>query len=178
VHRQLRDTYGAEAVKTNGSVARLQQAIDALFEVKTADTAQRRYAAVMALRDEYVGVQPDVASVFDSLARHWPKLVNAIGSDVIPTTNNAVELVNRRFEQHYQNFCGFESLETAHVFLGVFEKVYRFSPLSQDAQPRVRGRSPLELAGYDVARLPMASICRGWALAPSTQPFEDVVPNS
>jgi transposase-like protein len=177
VHRQLRDTYGAEAVKTNGSVARLQQAIDTLFEVKTQDAAQRRYAAVMALRDEYVRVQPDVASVFDSLAGHWPKLVNAIGSDVIPTTNNAVELVNRRFEQHYQNFCGFESLETAHVFLGVFEKVYRFSPLTQDAQPRVRGRSPLELAGYDVAQLPMASVCRGWALAPSTQPFEDVVPN-
>ncbi len=178
VHRQLRDTYGAEAVKTDGSLTRLQQAIDALFEAKTQGVAQRRYATVMGLRDEYVRVQPDIARVFDSLAGHWPKLVNAIGSEVIPTTNNAVELVIRRFEQHYQNFCGFESLETAHVFLGVFEKVYRFTPFSQDAQPRVRGRSPLELAGYDVAQLPMVSICRGWALAPATQPFEDVVPNS
>ena len=83
----------------------------------------------------------------------------------------------RRFDQHYQNMCGFESVEAASVFLGVFEKVYRFTPFSQDAQPRLRGKCPLELAGYDVSQMPMASVCRGWALSlPGHTPAE-VVPN-
>lgn len=39
-------------------------------------------------------------------------LVNGIESELIPTTNNVVELVNRRFDQHHQNFCGFDNIET------------------------------------------------------------------
>ncbi len=52
-----------------------------------------------------------------------------MGSKVIPQpvlslaegTNNTVELVIRRFDQHYQNFCGFDTIETARRFLAVFE---------------------------------------------------------
>ena len=102
--------------------------------------------------------------IFDFLERHWPKLVNAIGDDLIPLTNNAVEMVIRRFDHHYQNFCGFESLNSAQRYLAVFEKVYRLTPFSQDAQPRIRGRLPLQLAGYDVARLPITTICRGLSI--------------
>ena len=104
---------------------------------------------------------PQAATIFDFLERHWPTLVNAIGNDRIPTTNNAVEMVIRRFDQHYQNFCGFESLASAQCYLAVFEKLYRLTPFSQDAQPRLRGKSPLQLAGYDVASLPMSAICSG-----------------
>jgi len=50
-------------------------------------------------------------------------------------------------------------------YLGVFKKVYRFTPFSQDAQERIRGRSPLGLAECDVSRLPMAALCSGWSLA-------------
>ncbi len=57
---------------------------------------------------------------------------------------------NIRFDQHYQSFCGFESLATAQVYLGVFEKIYRFMPFLDDAQPAIRGKCPLELAGYDL----------------------------
>ena len=74
-----------------------------------------------------------------------------------------MELVIRRFDQHYQNFCGFESIESAQLYLAVFEKVYRFTPFSNDAQPRIRGQSPLQLAGYDVSQVPMASLCAGWS---------------
>jgi len=87
----------------------------------------------MALRAHYVPEPPAATVIFDFLERHWPTLVNGIESDLIPTTNDTVELVIRRFDQHYQNFCGFHTLETAQLFLGVFEKVYRFTPFSQDA---------------------------------------------
>jgi len=33
------------------------------------------------------------------------------------------------------------------------EKLYRFTPFSQDAQPSIRGKSPLQPAGYDIAGL-------------------------
>ena len=131
--------------------------------------AQRRYDRPMAQRQTCLQARPELAPLFASLDSHWPQLLNGIESDCIPRTNNTVELVIRRFDQHYQNFCGFDSLESAQRFLGVFEKVYRCTPFYQDAQPRRRGQSPLQLAGYDVQKLPMTAACRGWAAAPPPQ---------
>jgi hypothetical protein len=75
-----------------------------------------------------------------------------------------VEMVIRRFDQHYHSFCGFESIRTAQVYLGVFEKLYRFTPFSDDARPEIRGKSPLELAGYDLSQMSMSWLCRGYSL--------------
>jgi len=116
------------------------------------------------LRSAYVQQTPDAVAIFDSLERHWPKLINSIESTIIPSTNNAAEMVIGRFDQLYQNFRGFDSIESARIFLAVFEKVYRLTPFSDDAQPHIRGKSPLELAGYDISQLAMTQICRGWAL--------------
>lgn len=80
---------------------------------------------------------------------------------IIPRTNNTAELVIRRFDQHYQNFCGFDNIESARQYVAVFEKLYRFTPFSADAQPHLRGRSPLEVAGYDISQMPMTTICAG-----------------
>lgn len=176
-HRQLKDVYGTDYAKTRPDVVQLKEQIDAIFRAKTRRTAEKRYRKVMALRLQYVTRTPAVASVFDSLERHWPTLVNGIESTIIPRTNNATELVIRRFDQHYQNFCGFDSLASARLFLAVFEKVYRFTPFTPDAQPRIRNKCPLELAGYDVASLPMAHICKGWALHWPTIPSQGAVPN-
>jgi len=177
VHRQLWDIYGRVRYRTDQQVVALRETLDGVLAAETKRTAHRRYEAVMAQREALVAAEPGLAAVFATLETHWPKLVNGIESDLIPRTNNTVELVIRRFDQQYQNFCGFESVQTASVFLGVFEKVYRFTPFSQDAQPRLRGKSPLELAGYDVAQMPMASVCRGWALSPSLQQSTNHVPN-
>ena len=126
----------------------------------------------------YVQALPAGRQIFDFLERHWPKLANSIGSPTIPATNNTVELVIRRFDQHYQNFCGFESVADAQRYLAVFEKVYRFTPFSQDAQPRIRGKSPLQLAGYDVASLPMTTLCAGLSILWPMQTREaDYIPN-
>jgi transposase-like protein len=177
LHRQLKHIYSTTYPETHPEVVKLKEKMDAMFQVKTRRTAQKRYMVVMALREEYVALQPEVVSIFDTLERHWPALVNGIESTIIPRTNNVVELVIRRFDQHYQNFCGFDSLETARTFLAVFEKVYRFTPFTQDAQSRIRGKCPLELAGYDVSELPMAQVCRGWALAWPVTAQPEGVPN-
>ncbi len=95
----------------------------------------------------------------------------------IPTTNNAAEEVIRIFTQHYKTFCGFENIHTARLYLGVFEKVYRFTPFSNDAQKRIRGKCPLELAGYEVLKLPMAQLFRGLVLQWPAAAFQELVPN-
>jgi hypothetical protein len=177
LHRQLWDSCGPQHYRNDAQVVALRQALDGVLAAETKRTAQRRYEALMAQRQALVAYEPAVAGVFATLETHWPRLVNGIESDLIPRTNNTVELVIRRFDQHYQNICGFESVQSASLFLGVFEKVYRFTPFSQDARPRRRGKSPLELAGYDVSQMPMASMCRGWALSLPFQPPPEVVPS-
>jgi transposase-like protein len=178
VQDHFKDVYGAGYAETYPQAEVLKQKIYAIFDARTKRTAEKRYAEVLALREHYVQETPAAAVLFDFLERHWPTLVNGIESDLIPTTNNTVELVIRRFDQHYQNFCGFDTIETAQLFLGVFEKVYRFTPFSQDAQPRIRGKCPLELAGYDISQVPMASLCAGWSLAWPLEVAQNLVPNS
>ena len=176
---QLRDAYGSNYRQKVSEAKALAEALQAIFQAKTKRTARDRYDKVLALREEYLGKTPKVATVFDSLERHFPRLVNAVESEHIPLTNNAVELVIRRFEQHYRAFCGFESIETAESYLALFELVYRLSPLSPDARPHLRGKCPLELAGYDVGKLPIAQTWRAFSPnQPSQQPpRKDAVPS-
>jgi transposase-like protein len=178
MHRQLKEVYGPDYAQIRPEAVALKEKIDAIFHTKTRRTAQKRYDKVLALRTDYVTQNPQAATIFDSLQRHWPTLSNGIESTIIPRTNNTAELVIRRFDQHYQNFCGFDSLQSARLFLAVFEKVYRFTPFTEDAQPRIRGKCPLELAGYDISQLPMAHICRGWALGWPPDSIKEVVPNA
>jgi len=72
------------------------------------------------------------------------KLANAIESQLIPrptTWSNWSREVDR-FDQYYQNFCGFENIKSAQLYLAIFEKLYCFTPLSDDAQPVIRGKYP------------------------------------
>ncbi len=50
------------------------------------------------------------------------------------------------------------------------------SYFSDDAQERIRGKCPLELAGYEVRKLPIAQPRRGWTLWPVSA-FQELVPN-
>ena len=173
----FKEVYGAGYTETHPEAERLKQDIYHIFDAKTKRTAQKRYDKVMALREDYVRETPDAEAIFGFLERHWFTLLNGIESKIIPRTNNTVELVIRRFDRHYQNFCGFQTIETARLFLGVFEKVYRFTPFSPDAQPRIRDKCPLELAGYDISQVPMASLCAGLSVTWPLEVAQNLVPN-
>jgi transposase-like protein len=176
-HKHIKEVYGTEYATTHPQVETLRKEIDYIFDARTKRTAQRRYQKVLAQQETFVTQTPEAKAIFDFLEHHWPKLVNAIESRIIPTTNNATEEVIRIFTQHYKTFCGFESIESARLYLGVFEKVYRFTPFSDDAQKRIRGKCPLELAGYEVLKLPMTQLFRGLALQWPTLAFRELVPN-
>jgi transposase-like protein len=175
VQKHIKDVYGPRYATDHPQAALLKQQIYKIFDTQSLVEAQARYQDVLNLKITYSTATPQALIIFDFLERHWPKLCNAIGSTTIPTTNNTTELVIRRFDQHYQNFCGFESIESAHTYLAVFEKLYRFTPFSQDAQPRIRGLAPLQLAGYDISRIPMSAICSGLSVDWPTE--TNLVPN-
>ena len=177
VRRYAKEAYGTDYAKTHPKVEKLMGEIDRIFEARTKRTARRRYEKVLAQRESFVTPTPDAAAIFDFLERHWPYLLNAIESRIIPTTNNAAEEVIRIFTRHYKTFCGFENIESARLYLGVFEKIYRFTPFSDDAQERIRGKCPLELAGYEVQKLPMTQLFRGLALRWPASAFQELVPN-
>lgn len=163
VQRLVKTIYGSDYRQAAPEAVALKQAIYHIFEARTRRTAHKRYQAVMALRETYTTQSQEVAALFAFLEHHWPRLAGAIGSKTIPTTNNATELVIRRFDQHYQNFCGFDNLASAQLFLAVFEKCYRFTPFSPDAQPHLRGKCPLQVAGYDISQIPMTAVGAGWS---------------
>jgi transposase-like protein len=181
LRKHLRDAYPNDDPQTKPQALALETAISDLFRARTRRTAHKRYADLMHLRQAFLAQTPATAAFFDCLEHHWPRLVNSVESKIIPQTNNATERVIRRFDQHYQSFCGFQSLQSAHLFLGVFEKLYRLTPFSLDADPRLRGKCPLQLAGYDISQLPFSAICAGqcpiWPLHPPPLPQPIGVPN-
>jgi transposase-like protein len=176
--RYLQETWGPHYATQQPHAEQLRAAVVHIFQARTKRTAQKRYLALLHDQETYLQRAPPLLWVFAFLEQHWPVLVNAIESDLIPATNNAVEMVIRRFDQHYQNFCGFESFQTAQLYLGVFEKVYRFTPFSTDARPEIRGKSPLLLAGYNLDRIPMPWLCRGYCLQWPLTAESGNVPNS
>jgi transposase-like protein len=163
-HRCFKTTFGRDYQQTRPDLFEVRQHIDHIFQAKTRRTVDKRYAELIARRNELVRVEPRLEPIFDSLAHHYPTLVNACDHPLIPLTNNATERLIRRFDQHYQNFAGFDSLETARCYLHLFELTYRFTPFGPEVQPHLRGKCPLELAGYDLTQAILARYLRDGSL--------------
>jgi len=168
----------------NSKAVTLKEQIYKIFKAKSKKTVNKRYREVMALKEEYVARMPEAQRIFNFLKRHYPKLVNAVENPLIPLTNNTVELVNHRFDQHYQNMCGFDGIETARKYLHLFELTYRFTPFAKDNRPvegrelDIRGKCPLELAGYDTTQMPIARVVRGQLLRWPPETLQGLVPNA
>jgi len=182
--RLVKDVYGHNYAETYPEAVTLKEQIYKIFKAKSKKTVNKRYREVMALKEEYAARMPEAQRIFNFLKRHYPKLVNAVENPLIPLTNNTVELVNRRFDQHYQNMCGFDGIGTARQYLHLFELTYRFTPFAKDNRPvegrelDIRGKCPLELAGYDISQMPIARVVRGQLLGWPPETLRGLVPNA
>jgi len=182
--RRIKEVYGSDYARTRPEAVDLKDKIYRIFKAKSKKTVRKRYQEVMALKEKYVARTPEAECIFDFLERHYPKLANAVENPLVPLTNNTVELVIRRFDQHYQNMCGFDSIETARKYLRVFELAYRFTPFAKDNRLvkgralDIRGKCPLELAGYDISTMPLARILRGQLLGWPSGTLPELVPNA
>jgi len=182
--RRVKEIYGSDYAHTHPQAVDLKEQIYRVFKAKSKKTVRKRYRQVMALKEAYITQTPEAEKIFDFLERHYPKLVNAVENPLVPLTNNTVELVIRRFDQHYQNMCGFDHIETARRYLRLFELTYRFTPFVKDNRPvkgrevDIRGKCPLELAGYDISHMPLAHILRGQLLGWPSDSLREPVPNA
>jgi transposase-like protein len=147
----MRDKLGKEYRSIPEAVT-LWKAIIDVFRAGCRRTLIRRYGKLVSQKDSLLDRRPDLAPVFDSLARHFEKLANAYTDRrlSIPLTNNATELVFRCFTRRYKTLAGFETLETARAYVKLWSWYYRFRPFSPDANQRIRNKSPLQIAGYEV----------------------------
>ncbi|MGD9145729.1 MAG: transposase, partial [Anaerolineae bacterium] len=102
LHKHFKEVYGKNYADTHPEREMLRANIDRIFDARTKRTARRRYEQVMAQRQKFVAETPSAEAIFGFLERHWPRLLNAIESRHIPTTNNATEEVIRIFNQHYK----------------------------------------------------------------------------
>ena len=182
--RCIKDVYGNDYARTHPQAVDLKEQIYRIFKAKSKKTVRKRYRKVMDLKEFYVAQTPEAERIFVFLERHYPKLVNAVENPLVPLTNNTVELVIRRFDQHYQNMCGFDSIQTARRYLRLFELTYRLTPFAKDNRPvkgrelDIRGKCPLELAGYDISQIPIARILQGQLLGWSSASLPELVPSA
>jgi len=182
--RLVKDVYGNNYAETHPEAVTLKEHIYKIFKAKSKQTVNKRYREVMALKEEYAARMPEAQRIFNFLKRHYPKLVNAVENPLMPLTNNTVELVNRRFDQHYQNMCGFDGIGTARQYLHLFELTYRFTPFAKDnrlvegRELDIRGKCPLELTGYDISQMPIARVVRGQLLGWPPETLRGLVPNA
>jgi transposase-like protein len=184
--RLVKEVYGNDYAQTHPEAVVLKDKVYRIFKAKSRKTVNKRYREVMDLKKEYVAQMAEAQRIFDSLEHHYPKLVNAVENPLVPLTNNTVELVIRRFDQHYQNMCGFDSIETARKYLHLFELIYRFTPFVPDNQKdrerppdqRIGGKCPLELAGYDISQMPIARILHGQLMGCPPETLKVPVPNA
>jgi hypothetical protein len=84
---QMTKVFGRYYLEKVPETAPLHEAITQLFQAHTQKTVRQRFAELMELRSSYVARTPEITCVFDSLEAHFPKLVNAIESPLIPRTN-------------------------------------------------------------------------------------------
>jgi len=126
---------------------RLTRRISTLFASKKLKQLKKRYARLMALRDQ---APEEVAGLFEMLDRYYPKLRQSITTTDIPSTTNAVERAIGEFEERYHLTKGFSSFYHAQFFLKAFQVYYRLRKLRFGP---FTGRSRLELMGNPVAKL-------------------------
>ena len=114
----------------------------------------------MTLRPALQEQHPEALPLLDLIEERFPKVANALGTRLIPSTNNVTERTIRAFNQHYKNMAGLESLETARIQLVLFRFFYRLTPQREMARNTDRNTCPVQRAGWDVRGIPVADYIR------------------
>lgn len=159
----MRDKLGAD-YRSIPQAQILRRTIVHVFRAGCRRTLIRRYGKLLQQKPALLADCPKLAPVFESLERHFEKLANAYADRrlSIPRTNNAVERVIRTFTRRYKTMAGFDRLETAQAYVELWAYYYRLRPFSPDAHPRIRNRSPLQIAGYELKGVS----CLDWGRPP------------
>jgi len=159
VHRQLTKKCGKRWRKSK-VLRDFAHQIDAIYQCKDRRTAKTRLKAIEDFRPTLEIHHPEALPLLELLVQRFPKVSNALGSSVIPMTNNITERTIRDFNRHYKDMAGLESIASARVQLRLYRFFYRLTPQRERVNPAERGLCPLELAGFQVRGSPIADYVR------------------
>ena len=143
--RRLRQALG-KASRSCTWAAKLSR----VFHSHDKRTVRRRLAALLKET-----ASTPVAGVVARLEAKFSKLLPAVGSTFRPITSNRVEQFFAAFERFNRLKGPYQSEASARKHVALFMLGYVFRVYSADATEAHRGRCPLELAGYEVARIPL-----------------------
>lgn len=135
----------------------LKEEIFDVVDAQARKTIRQRYQALQRQKAHYLDQDPKLLPMFACIESYYPHLMRVTENIRVPIrTNNPAEQVIRHFNQRYKIMSGFKTLETARRHARLFQIVYRFTPLSNDAKiASKRGLAPLELAGYEIRHMPI-----------------------
>jgi transposase-like protein len=153
IQRHIKEVFGKEYEK-NKKIMALKKEIYHLFDAKDKRTVIKRMQSIMAKREDFLSLNPKADKIFNCIQSHFSQALLCIGNPKIPHTNNASERLIRRFNQHYKNMAGFESIATARAYLTLFAFFYRTTPLYEAKNKGIRGLAPLQIAGVNISTIP------------------------
>jgi transposase-like protein len=121
-----------------------------LFHTSSKQTVQRR---LERLKTQAQGTP--AKAVIDRLFAKLPRLLPAVGSTFRPSTANAAERFLGAFDRFYRLKGPFQNHTSAEKHIRLFLLGYVFHTFSVQAQQDKQGLCPLQLAGYQVAHIPL-----------------------
>ena len=134
----------------------LKEDIFMIVDYKSKKSIRYWYNELQKQKPEYLRKEPRLLPMFKCLDSYLPHLTRVIEHEKVHIhTNNAAEQVIRHFNQRYKTMSGYKSLETARRHAKLFQLTYRFTPFSRDAGEELRGKSPAQLAGYEIESMPV-----------------------
>ena len=151
--RHIREVFGKN-YKKNKKVLALKKEIYHLFDAKDKRTVIKRRQSLMAKKDEFLSLNPKAYKIFNCIRTHFDQALLSIGNPQIPHTNNASERAIKKFNYHYKNMAGFESMATARAYLTLFAFFYRTTPFYEAKNDKIKGLAPLQIAGVDITSSP------------------------
>lgn len=159
VRERLRQKCGQDW-KQSSLLRKFVAQVDHIYHCKDRRTAKKRLDELMTLRPALQEQHPEALPLLELIEERFPKVANALGTRLIPSTNNVTERTIRTFNQHYKNMAGLESLETARIQLVLFRFFYRLTPQREMARKEDRNTCPVQRARWDVRGIPVADYIR------------------
>lgn len=143
LYSHFQDVYGKKFKEKNPDAYRIYVQFRNIFQCKSAKTARKRYFEAFTLESSH----PEAEKIFSYLKNHFRHMMYPLEYANVPQTNNITEGVIKRFCRQIKNSCGFESVESARLFLRAYQVVYRMTPYRKDNKNKdIRGKLPVEVS--------------------------------
>lgn len=138
-----------------------QEFANLYLSVIYAETKESAFRHLQEIRKRSYELRgPEYSSLVRSLVRHFDRYTAYFSYPGLTRNNNICENVIGQLSVKLDLMHGFESLETAYGYLKLLVTWYRFKRFTSSRTKENNGKSPLELAGINIANLDWVRYCQ------------------